>query len=686
LTLGGATGIDIAGNLSAVGLTIEDDVTATDSGPQEFDAEGGTLTAQSITKASGDLTLGGATGIDIAGNLSAVGLTIEDDVTATDSGPQEFDAEGGTLTAQSITKASGDLTLGGATGIDLDGTVDVQGGNFNLEDNVIVADDEMLKAGVNVTVAAGKTLTGEGDLKLEATNGAVTEEVGDDNKVQIIMAVDDKTLTLTQNDSINMADFSVTNDEDTALDGHSTGGSVTSTTADSWKSVAADADGDITLQGSDAIRDIFTERLHSDNGDISVRSENRNIVANAEIKADAGGVELIAENGSIYTTGAMVEDKDDLLVNAINVSITGFSDGTEGAVIPNPLGPDEGKAAIVIITEDDLAIGEDCKLTANGIYDPTNDERNDAIFEEDGSEIDVAVYLRSISGDMILGSSTPLPVGPVIDIASAGGVGTLVVDAYDTVTFNESFENYLKSPSSTMKRIEVVSRITSSLTTEIEQDRFPHGDNPDAVLGLWTNFGDYPYSGYGLRGEDGGVVDKAWVLSMTDPVPLVPPKPMEPEVRGEVEGPDTEALRRLLEQLGLGEQPELARAYPPSLNTDMDLYKAAERLNELVPVLQNTNLIAAMDAIIVEVWHDVDSPLAPEQRAVIAQRIGDSPARGWLVAITDFADILTAMVGRSERESVDTVMATYVIPQMQAGVFHEQTVAFVETQLIPVGG
>jgi hypothetical protein len=95
LTLGGATGIDISGDLSAVGLTLEDDVTASGAGSQEFDAEGGTLTAMSISKAVGDLTLGGATGIDISGDLSAVGLTLEDDVTASGAGSQEFDAEGG---------------------------------------------------------------------------------------------------------------------------------------------------------------------------------------------------------------------------------------------------------------------------------------------------------------------------------------------------------------------------------------------------------------------------------------------------------------------------------------------------------------------------------------------------------------------------------------------------------------
>ncbi len=545
--------------------------------------------------------------------------------------------------------------------------------------------------GLGVTLDAPDILLRAGDGPGGAATGAVVDVINNTPEVAA-----DATLTVQQDSQMGTEDDPITvlNEDDPwnpyvgnngtiDLVMFSDDSSIYTTTADSWKSVAADAYDDITLQGSDAIRDIFTERLHSDNGDISVRSENRDIVANAEIKADAGGVELIAENGRIYTKGG----SDDTL----NVTISGYSDDAFGTGVGLP-GDTDQKAAIKIISKENLNLGSSTELTANGVYyggTVASDNRDSVVFKSEepdsGDPIDVAIYLgtKEITSNIEMGSGNVFIEN--LDVATEK-VGTLVIDAGDTITFTGIFEDSLKpgNGSSTVKRIEAVSRITSTLTTPEEQGRFPHGDNPENLADgqFVKNRGVYV-----LRGTpDGKLFTLAEILAMTDPVPLVPPKPMEPEVRGEVEGPDTEALRRLLEQLGLGEQPELARAYPPSLNTDLDLYKAAERLNGLVPVLQNTNLIAAMDAIIVDVWRNVDSPLAPEQRAVIAQRIGDSPAKGWLVALTDFADILTAMVGRSERETVDAVMATYVIPQMEAGVFHEQTVAFVETQLIPFGG
>ncbi|MHC4740018.1 MAG: hypothetical protein ACYS9Y_14010, partial [Planctomycetota bacterium] len=97
LTLGGATAIRLAGDVlgttgfgAADTITFEDDVTA-DGGAQRFDAGPGTLDADgSITKiTAGNLTLGGATAIRLAGDVlgttgfgAADTITFEDDVTA----------------------------------------------------------------------------------------------------------------------------------------------------------------------------------------------------------------------------------------------------------------------------------------------------------------------------------------------------------------------------------------------------------------------------------------------------------------------------------------------------------------------------------------------------------------------------------------------------------------------------
>ena len=256
----------------------------------------------------------------------------------------------------------------------------------------------------------------------------------------------------------------------------------------------------------------------------------------------------------------------------------------------------------------------------------------------------------------------------------------MVIDAYDKVKpFGSKFTD--SAPwSDITNRLEVVSRITPTMDYAAQYDTLPHALEARSGIALsW--FGGEQYV---LRGKDAVLAE---VLAKIEPVPLVVPMPLEPEVRGKVEEPDIEALLALLVQLGVGEQPELARAYPESLNTDLNLYKAAERLIRLAAVLQSPERVAALDAIVVEVWQSVDVPLTAEQTAVLAQRIEDSAvARPWLAALTDFVDIMTTMVGRSYEDSTASVMSTYVIPRIEAGVLHEQTAAFVGSRLESLGG
>ena len=96
--------INIASDIGGVGITFGNAVIADGTGSQTFEAGAGTLTAASITKATGDLTLGGDAAINVSGNLTSARLTLDDDVTATGAGSQSFEAGAGTLTAASITK------------------------------------------------------------------------------------------------------------------------------------------------------------------------------------------------------------------------------------------------------------------------------------------------------------------------------------------------------------------------------------------------------------------------------------------------------------------------------------------------------------------------------------------------------------------------------------------------------
>jgi len=236
-----AGGVSIAGTVATTDTQMDlGATTITANSALSTGAGGGNITFQSTlngtTALTENLTLTAGTGdiafSDIVGGNTALGnVTVNSATNVTIS--KAFNANDIKITASDSTIDIDD---------DVTATVDIE-----LNNNTTVADGKTLTAGNDLKMGAGKTLTGEGDLTLVATSGGITEKTGDDGKVQINMAADDKTLTLTQSDNLDMDSFVVTNDEDTALDATSTGGTITSTAAGSWKSIAANASGNLTL-------------------------------------------------------------------------------------------------------------------------------------------------------------------------------------------------------------------------------------------------------------------------------------------------------------------------------------------------------------------------------------------------------------------------------------------------------
>ncbi|NVM24006.1 MAG: hypothetical protein HWN68_19780, partial [Desulfobacterales bacterium] len=626
-------------------------VTADGTAAQTFDATTGTLLAKNtVNNAVGDLTLAG-TAITLNENVSAVGLTLDGPVTATKAAAQKFDAGAGTLLAKNtMTKTgAGNLTLGGATGINLGGTVDVQSGNLTLEDNTTVASDKTLKASGNVILADGKTLTGASSLTIEATNGEI-QAAGAGSTI----SVSGSSLTLKQALDLDLANFTFANQTNTDLTAQSYNGSFTAdntkvaNAADQWNSITATAKDNIELSGV---------------GNINI--------ASAGISSTFGGVKIVSSGGTISTPGAG---------GKLDAPITGYSDYSTGIGVDWLTG--SGKAAIIIQSYyEELKLGANATLTANGSYDPDNisaDDRLSFLFntggEQPGEPIDVAIYLGSFYNveDYPYAFS---PYGGVemgsgyVSIDNTDGIGTLLIDAYDTITFTPAFENSLTNlRTDNVEWLEVVSRYSPDIdTAKGPPMRLPHADNlSDIAGGLYDGT-------YVLRGLRWGATE---VLGVREAVPLVLPKPLEPQDQGQVE-----FERRDAEVLGLGDKPELARAYPPSLNTDLNLDKAAQILFVLMPILRDSSRIATLDRIVVEIWQDVDQPIAPEQEAMIAQRISGTPAEEWVAALTEYVDVMSTMVGRLKTESVLWVMQTFVIPQAEEGLLQDQTVAFLEAQI-----
>ncbi len=252
----------------------------------------------------------------------------------------------------------------------------------------------------------------------------------------------------------------------------------------------------------------------------------------------------------------------------------------------------------------------------------------------------------------------------------------MVIDAYDTVNaFGINFTG--SAPwSDITNSLEVVSRISPTLdyAAAAENNTLPHADEARSDMApSW--FGGKQYV---LRGKDTVLAE---VLAKIEPVPLVVPMPLEPEDQGQVE-----IEIENVEELGLGDKPKLADAYPPSLDTDLNLNKAAQRLVRLVPILRDRSRIATLNSIVVKFVQDADQPITTEQEAVIAQRISGTTAGLWIAALTEYTDILMTLAGESETESVRIALATFVIPLARQGLIQNQTMVFVAMRFTGLGG
>ena len=271
--------------------------------------------------------------------------------------------------------------------------------------------------------------------------------------------------------------------------------------------------------------------------------------------------------------------------------------------------------------------------------------------------MDVAIYLGSSRLDPPIGT---VAVNSKVEIADNG---SMVVDAGETVTFGGKFN---ESVFNQTQRLEVVSRSSNSLIEVIRFNRLPFAENPEAIRN-WFNESTGSFTGaYVLRGVRTLLAE---VLALSNPVPLVPPRTLEPELRGEVEGPDTQALMDLLSELGIGVQPYMTEAYADSLSTDLRLYKAAEKLQKLMPILEDADgtRIAALKAAVEQFFPTLDL-LSEEQMnsftLVLESHKGDGTdydlAGQCIFALRDYVNILSTEIGWPVETSVEFVMGRYV--------------------------
>jgi len=449
----------------------------------------------------------------VSGDITTTwGITFGDNVTAGISSllNQRIDAGAGTLDADgNIEKTTaGDLALGGDMGIELGGNV--LGGGLTLSDTITFEDDvtadgtgstehQRFDAGAGVfwaqgsikkTTTGGLTLDGDGVIDLDGT-----------------VEVHDGSLFL-EDDFHASADLLASQDITFA-------GSVINGELDGIYDQRIDAQtGTLTANGW----------LHKGDGTLYLKAAGDICLADY-IKADSGGVSVISENGKIFTPGGVND--------TLNVVITGYSHDAFDAGVDLAYG--FGKAAIMIMSRENLNLGPVAELTAYGTYDTIGavDDRAAIAFldvpatigevpRDEGDPFDIAVYITSKKGNVNVSSP--------VTITS----GAMVIDAFDTVIFGDLFEGSLAS-GDVGNRLEVVSRITEWLFQAMGRLPYPYGG------GLFPP--DYTYV---LRGAGLGNVDitdgRAWVLvDLTAPIVTVDillTNDPTPQLTGTVDDPD----------------------------------------------------------------------------------------------------------------------------------------------------
>jgi hypothetical protein len=631
---GGGLGIELGGDVTASGMTdvdtmtFEDDVTANGSSSQRIDAGLGTLVAQDgvdidKTTASslnqGNLYLGGDEGIELGGNVGTYDghLFLEDDVTANGTGDQVFDADGDwkdLLAYGDIIKTTaGNLTLGAGTQpyaqIDLAGDVETTDGDLIFWDKVFAtgSDDQVFDAD-----GVGKDLIADDDI-IKTTAGDLTLGAGTQPCAQIELAGD---ATTTDGDLTLWDDVILNGEGDQALEAAQAGYGTLTADGFVWKVTP----GDLYLYGDNPGTDAISLdhdhdycpllaclpaastsegnlELFAPNGDIQIGGDLTTFGLSEDgpgicewYERPTGGVSVIAENGKIYTAADSPDpEAGDYM---LNIGIVGNSDDVTHRVSEGEqLGVDlpwldegeEGKAAIVILSRDDLVFGPDTQLIAKGKYDATViDDRPGVDFlatpgtsiggvvRDEGDAMDVAIYTGSMGTEE--GQGNVHLDGRAIDVEEGGA---MVVDAYDTVTFGDfdtfdlstfdgcvdlacvliklalrfhedidfedlciSFEEYADGYEGedlledflndyfdegaffNIDRMEVSSRITEWLFQAVSNGRLPFAGNP-AAIAAFEDFigGEYVLRGAGL-GNPAITDGRAWVLE--DPI-LPPP-------------------------------------------------------------------------------------------------------------------------------------------------------------------
>lgn len=530
----------------------------------------------------------------------------------TSGGTMTLHAENGAISVRGDVQSGGDIDLYAKRYISLEGDTISGGGisvttltddtfslgNFLAKGDILLSTDLYLGRGSWQTDDFGSVW--DGDQRIQSTSGRVTAE-GLIHKVtpgQLFISGGDERLSVDLQHSGEA--FSISNRGNIYISGP----------------------GDIQLSGA------VTGMGDGESAPLPP-SEYPAVLPN-----ERGGVSVISQNGRIYT-----EDSE-----AVNIAIEGYSDdithrsgfgfnSTTAAGVNLPEGEGElGVAAIVLQSKEDLTLGANAVLQAEGTYVSQADiseygsgvddragvkflDTDAAIGGADrdkGIASDIAIYAGSTKGNVTIQTDN-------IRLYNTSGEGTqgnatVVVDAYDTVSMpfladldgESSFGGF---------RLEVASRMMEWLFQAINGSKLPYADDPAYVESVLGN--DYVLRGAGL--DNASIKDgRAWVLENPSdtPDPVVPPLPVLelPQLTGcPVE------MQAAAAELGIpAETLQLTIRNGLATNPNIQPCDACARLVTAAAVLSDMDgtRLAAMNAVF-NTLAPADAPFTPEASAAI---------------------------------------------------------------------
>ncbi|HUT30764.1 MAG TPA: filamentous hemagglutinin N-terminal domain-containing protein [Sedimentisphaerales bacterium] len=356
----------------------------------------------------------------IAGS-SAIETSSTEIWASTYAGDIDIDNDNASATTASleVTDGAGNILFSQAGGGSLTATGDTEDGDIGID-----VTNANLLAGV---IAAGDT----GSVTLQALQGNMSGGP---------ISAYGGSVTMTQRDSLDTGAFTFGNEASTDISLTSNNGSITSNTADSWKSITAAAQSAITLDGSG---NISTKALTSASGNIDVDSAAGGITASGDIATGNGKVILTAAgdvttkavtstNGgiTIQSGGGSVTANDSLTANSGNVALTGAGDVTmQSAAATNGNIEIWSKGGSLIINEALTAENGGVSLIADGgrISTGAGDTLDVAISGYSDGSKGVALPEGSGLAAIVIKSRDSLSLGPQAILTANGEYDATVV-------------------------------------------------------------------------------------------------------------------------------------------------------------------------------------------------------------------------------------------------------------------